>query len=203
MPINGLSFHPDGSQLAVVSQTCDEAVLVFDVPSGEKRAALPGTGCHAICFSPTGSRLAVAANNDIVVWDLRQNLPSLQWRAHDSTINAVAFASDGEQLVSVSNDRQTIFWDLRNGGESRLLSGRHRSPVYCAVFADDGRSLVSGAEDGTLKIWHTAEAQELVDLPRQPSACRRVAISDDGTYLACLLKSGRITVFSTRDQASR
>ena len=200
-PIDELGFHPDGSQLAVASRTRDEAVLLFHVPSGARTASVPTIGCNHACFSPDGGRLAIAADNDVTIWDLKRKQTLVQLGDHRSTVNAVAFTSGGNQLVSVSNDRKTILWDLGDEGPVRSKAGRHHAEVRCAAFAPDGRSYVSGDSAGSLKIWHAATGQELIELPQQPSGCRRIALSDDGNYLACLTDSGKVSLLRIREPA--
>ena len=59
---------------------------------------------------------------------------------------AVAFSSDGMQIVSGSGDGSVQVWDASTGVELKALSG-HTSIVRSVVFSSDGTWIVSGSDD--------------------------------------------------------
>jgi WD40 repeat protein/serine/threonine protein kinase len=66
----GLSFHPDGSRLAV--GCADTTIRLWDVATHEEVAELHGHEAyvHAVAFSPDGTRLASASGDFTVrIWD--------------------------------------------------------------------------------------------------------------------------------------
>ncbi len=62
----------------------------------------------------------------------------------------VVFKDNGQQLLSVSDDRSIRLWDLNSSSCLRVLYG-HKARVWSAMFFND--RLVSIGEDATCILW--------------------------------------------------
>jgi WD40 repeat protein/serine/threonine protein kinase len=127
-------------------------------------------------------------------WDYWQRLSHtehLTLVGHQGGVTAVAFAPDGQRLVTGGTDGTARIWDATRGQELVALRG-HQSSVMAVAFAPGGRWLVTGSTDGTARIWDAAEGRELRTLQGQsigpvwavavtPDGKRVVAGNDDGT----------------------
>jgi hypothetical protein len=99
---------------------------------------------------------------------------------HRGGLNAVAFAPDGQRLVTGGNDGTARVWDATSGQELSCLRG-HRSQVMDVAFAPDGHWLVTGGMDGTARIWDIAGGRELRKLQGQHTGpILAVAVTPDG-----------------------
>lgn len=127
-PVTSLAFSPDDSKLASASD--DRSIFLWNFnPDSHSLQGTPiklegHTGyIKSITFNKDGTLLASAGfDNKIILWDtsntdtIKQIGPPLD--LHSGVINAIAFGlnSDGGKaapfLVSVSDDRSAIKWDL-------------------------------------------------------------------------------------------
>ena len=67
-------------------------------------------------------------------------------------MNSVAFHSNGQYLVSTSDDATLKIWDLRKGQIMYTLYG-HEGPTTTAAFSPLGDFIISGGADQNLVIW--------------------------------------------------
>ncbi|MFM7279117.1 MAG: WD40 repeat domain-containing protein, partial [Microcystis aeruginosa] len=72
--------------------------------------------------------------------------------AHQMPINSVAITPDGTTLVSGSDDTTIKVWNLKRGGEPRILKS-HEKAVTSVAITPNGTTLVSGSAEKTIKVW--------------------------------------------------
>lgn len=119
-----MALSPDGTALAV--QGGHEPLSFWDVAVGTKMYDLElerMSGDHSICglaFSPDGTIIATAEFREVRLWDLRSRKVFRRLRGHLGNVNSVAFAPDGQTLISASDDGTLLVWDMTG----RLREGR-------------------------------------------------------------------------------
>lgn len=114
--ISGLSWSPDGEQLAFVGKSGGRDILmIYDVKSGHRKEKIdPGMeGMRNPSWSPDGSKIAFDGSksgfNDIYIYDLAsKNLTRLTNDRYDD--NDPAWSPDGKSLA-FSSDRPDYFED--------------------------------------------------------------------------------------------
>ena len=75
------------------------------------------------------------------------------FRGHSHGVWSVAYAPDGQTIVSGGVDRYVRVWDIETGRLLRSLRG-HTADIRALVFTPDGRTLASGSEDRTIRLWN-------------------------------------------------
>ncbi|XP_074344936.1 uncharacterized protein LOC141684001 isoform X2 [Apium graveolens] len=93
--------------------------------------------------------LRLAASQDLVLrLDLHGKLDK-----HRGCVNTVSFSSDGDILVSGSDDRRVILWDWQCGRIKLAFHTGHNNNVFQAKFMpfSDDRSIVTCAADGQVR----------------------------------------------------
>jgi mono/diheme cytochrome c family protein len=103
---------------------------------------------------------------------------------HTGTVNAVAFAADGQTAASASDDHSVRLWDIPGGKRLAVLDG-HKGEVYAVAFSGDGQSLLSGGADRLARLWNLQTRQAIRVLEGSTAAIRCVALSPDGKYAVC------------------
>jgi WD40 repeat protein len=153
---------------------------------------------RAVAFSPDGSLVASASNDDSVrLWDVRSHRPvGAPLTGHEGEVVDVAFAPDGRVLASAGNDDAIRLWDVRS---HRLLAVLRGPAGFSSVaFSPDGRTLASSGWDGTLRLWDVRSRRLLGDGPLADlhTVAEHVAFSPDGRTLASADDDGRIRLWS-------
>ena len=64
----------------------------------------------------------------------------------------MAFARDGEALITGSGDKTARVWDVASRRCVATLEG-HTDEVIAVAASPDGRTLATGSEDGTARLW--------------------------------------------------
>src|SRR5439155_4219041 len=101
---------------------------------------------------------------------------------HDAPVASVAFAPDGQALLSGSQDGTVRVWSAVTGALLRTLT--HGAAVASVAFAPDGRTVCSGGGDGALRLWDVQTGALLRTLLGHDAGVLTVAFSPDGTTLA-------------------
>lgn len=82
-------------------------------------------------------------------------------RGHSDSVRSISFSSDGQFIVSASEDRTVRLWDAKTGRQIGLPMRGHTSYVYSAYFSPDGKRIVSASEDKTIRIWDTETRRQI------------------------------------------
>jgi WD40 repeat protein len=67
---------------------------------------------QSLSFSPDGALLAVAAGNDVQIWDVTSGTQLVTLSGHSAEVMVVAFSPDGKTLASSGQDNQLILWQV-------------------------------------------------------------------------------------------
>ncbi len=92
-----------------------------------------------------------------------EKLPSIK---SSSTIKSLNSTSDGQTLVSGSQDGDIYLWNVETGQVITTLSG-HQEAIAAIAVSADGQILVSASEDGVIKVWDLVNRKELYTLNKE------------------------------------
>lgn len=191
-----LVFAADSQTLA--SSGHEGVVRVWDVKTGKNvsmaRAALFG---RSMAFAPDGKVLAVGSGLLLFLMDTASGKMLKQWRAHDNSINALAYSADGKLLASAGIGGPIRIWDPKTGTEIAKQPSGHREQITRVFLFPDGKTVVSSSADNTIRVWNVAAAKEdgCYDVFALRGQC--VALAPDGGQLATGHKDGSIHFLDT------
>ena len=155
----------------------------FSLPEGTRarlgKGAINGWW-SPVAYSSDGTRLAVASDLGIWLYDAHTGTELALLTDHATRISSVAFAPDGKTIASAGGGGggKIWFWDV----ETATLRGR-TFWGHSVVFAPDGKTIAS-ADGETVPLWD-ADSETLKNTLRgHTHEVTSVAFSPDGQTLA-------------------
>ncbi|MFN0054942.1 MAG: protein kinase domain-containing protein [Planctomycetales bacterium] len=160
--------------------------------SEERRLELPKTAFASLALDETGTRLATATMTGVTIWSVPsgEHLESLAWPADNDDKGTVpprftlpgdtyvVFAPDRTRIAAIRSirkppaangqiaaglDRQAVAWDLRPGGEARVLA-RGNLPAVALAFSPDGKSLAFPSSASSVSLWNSETGESSFEI---------------------------------------
>jgi WD40 repeat protein len=182
-PIRSLAYDPLGRFVATGDG--DSAVKIWDPRSGrEMSPPLMRTGVQDLAFRPDGRRLAVAASNEIYLYDPATWKLIRTLRKHDSefSLRRLAFSPRDGRVAAAMTEGTIVLWDEAQENPVAVLPG-HNAEARSLAFTSDGRRLASGGFDGSLYLWDL-ETEQPVLILRNTRPALSLAFDPTGRRLA-------------------
>ena len=101
---------------------------------------------------------------------------------HAKAVNSVAFLSDGNRIVSSSDDGTVRLWNAQSGALLHTFEG-HRGKVAAVAVSPNGRLAASAGWDRTVRLWDLETLAPAGVLEGHKNNVNAVAFSPDGTRL--------------------
>ncbi|MCY4403072.1 MAG: sigma-70 family RNA polymerase sigma factor [Candidatus Poribacteria bacterium] len=195
--INGISFSPDGTQIAVGSAT---GVWIYDTNTGAELSHFTDHKSRSgkVAFSPDGKTLASGMYDKILLWDITTGKLMKTFNREKSSFKTLTFIDDGKTLLCESYKGSVNLWDIKTGikkdfhpisskGFSALLSslfGRGVSAADLYIDNSDGKSIFAvGYEDGKIGLEDVSNGKRLKTLRGHKDSISQLVFSPDGTLL--------------------
>jgi WD40 repeat protein len=152
-----------------------------------------GDRVDGVAFSPSGSLLAGAGQDEVRVWRVGDGALVAVLRGRGELMS-VAFDPRGKLVAAGGSSGAAWVWDLRSKRRVARLIG-HRDTVTAVGFSGDGRYLVTAGHDGIARVW-TVPGGDLVTTLRSPaSQLESAAFAPRGRSLAVAGAGGRAAIF--------
>ena len=206
-PSQSVAISSDGSHAAVATTA---GVVMFDVPSWERRETLPGT--EPVIYAPRGEFLAYSNNREIINGidnynigiDLAEPRTGNLIRRMARNVEWVKWVADGStgRDIVVSGFRIS-HWDLSLG--KKIHSTSFKDPTGAACFASalspDGSTAIEQTDDG-LRIWDVPGEKIDYTIPKEDTTYFNTeCFSHDGTQLLMGMGDGRLSLWDMRKKA--
>jgi WD40 repeat protein len=184
--IEALAFSPDGNTLVSAEYSNGEATF-WDLnrrAKTDRMFAVFGGQLQALAVDPQGHWLAVGeVGPDIHLFRFGEHVAAAMLKGHTDRVVQLVFLKDGRTLLSTGYDGSIRSWDIgtRQEGKSLRAPG---SRIDCLAVWEDGKgglrlAFTSYGDDGVFV------SLDGVVLERVTAGPDRVALSPDGTRLAC------------------
>jgi WD40 repeat protein len=147
----------------------------------------------AVAFHPQNNQLLTADGQGLLkLWtiavvkkpgqqDRTEVKPAKMFEAHTGGVAAVAFHSNGSQVLSGGADRLVKLWDLTTGKVVRTY-GPMGGPVTAVAFSRDFVQ-VGAAGGKTAVVWNAADGKEVLSVAH-PADVTALSFNADKTWIA-------------------
>jgi WD40 repeat protein len=110
-------------------------------------------------IAPDGRTFVTVRGLEAQLWETATRRPLAGPLRHHRSILSAAFSSDGQQLVTVSEDGLARIWDVRTGGSIAAL--REESPIKSASLSPLGDRLLTVSAGRKIHIRETASGRTI------------------------------------------
>jgi len=121
------------------------------VPSGVLNVVGSGRG-GAVYLDKKGELAAVAAVQDVVIWDLKKKERLRRLPGGKTDVSCLAVNGNGSLLAVGYHDGTIKLFDT-GSGESEVTFTGHKTAVTALSFDKEGLRLVSGSRDTNIVVW--------------------------------------------------
>jgi WD40 repeat protein len=182
--------QPGGEQLLVLTAGNEMNLWRWRHPGQPQSLTLPANGrITALAADPAGRYLAWGSSEGEAALMLAGGKPGAGWRLAASgaastaaaPVGALAFSPDGHWLA-VARGGEVSLIDAASGRASAALAAQE-SPVTALHFSHNGRLLATATSDRTVRLWNTANGQELGLRSQHRQAVQGMAFSPDDSLL--------------------
>lgn len=204
--IYGATFSRDGQQVISVAcgnrdesdNACISALFIFwDVATGQiiyrkekniTESLSNGTFSPDMQYLLSGScgefnSTDICTSGILVLWDLETGDIVREFEGHRATVTTISFSSDGNRIVSGSEDNSIIMWNSETGAIIRKYEG-HSDTVTTVSFSPDGSRVASRSADNSIIVWDSETGAIIRRLDNQTDSVRHLAFSPNGQELA-------------------
>ncbi|MEA5594244.1 SMEK domain-containing protein [Rivularia sp. UHCC 0363] len=101
---------------------------------------------------------------------------------HSSSVWSVAVTSDGQKLISGSQDGAVKIWNLKSGNLIRTITA-HNDSVNTVITSHDGLYIFSGSHDKSIKIWDLNTGDLIRTLTGHHGSINAVVLTPDGSKI--------------------
>jgi len=109
------------------------------------------------------------------------------------SIKSITYSPNGKMILSCSEDRTAILWDLSGKVISSFIG--HSSRIINVEFSPDSKMIFTNSEDGDLKMWDLS-GREIKNENFQSQRVSALGISPDGTMILLGCEDGSVKFWS-------
>jgi WD40 repeat protein len=193
-------FSPNGNLIAIDTGrnrfhlwTWKASQELLEVPGG------PGT-LNSGMFSPDSKNIVSRRDQVAEVWRLPEDqgirptkVKELRGR-HTDKVNSASFSSDGEFVVTASDDATALIWKWKTNYSPVELRG-HAGQVFGATFSHDGKYVVTPSRDATARVWESETGKSVTELFGHQGPVREAGFSSDGQFILTVGDDHKARIF--------
>lgn len=162
--VNSIAWRPDSSQIAVY-EFATIKTYILEVPTlevvNDKIQANGDEIDVPLTWSPDGTLLAVADQDEIILWDTSTWQQKIILQGHTREIAALEFSSDGLKLASGGLDRAVLIWDIASKQQIGLLTG---FSGYVSDIQWAAENTTIAVAEASISIWDLERGEVIAEL---------------------------------------
>ncbi len=117
--VNAVAFNADGTKVAAAIGEPDNAVIIWDVATGNQDYKMVGhsANVNSVAFSPDGQTL-ISGSDDmtIILWDAKTGQSVTRFTGHSASVISLLWSTDGHTAYSSSTQPKDgiLAWQIRS-----------------------------------------------------------------------------------------
>ncbi|MGL4422380.1 MAG: hypothetical protein ACRCZF_17050, partial [Gemmataceae bacterium] len=181
--ITNLLFTHDGRTLLLAGVA--GRIRGIDTSTGKERFPIAEfAGKITQLALSTDTYAAASADGTARVFSLRTGLPITAPLKHNNPVRTIAFAPDGTQIATGTDDGSVMLWNVRDGVPALPAALRHPARVNAVALSADGRKILTGCDDGHARVWDGSTGQLAGQPLSHDGPVLHIAPGPDGRLLA-------------------
>ncbi len=209
--IHALAWSPDSQKLVTGS---NNQILFLDAQVGTQLARSTHRHTAAITsLAWTGQNqqpqvVSGAMDTHAIAWNTTTYRAQTVFQRHNTPIESVSWASDGQTVASSSQGGAIRVWNAASGQEVHAFYLDAKVPMRVLAFSPVETTLAVGGDDGIVRLWNgqvcqqqmvVNGVQQCVDTPQRiqvsHTAIRSLAWSPTGKFLAVGSSDGILSLW--------
>ena len=147
----------------------------------------------SVDFAPQGTMIAFASNRTVEIWDMNDDMPTAEARAHSDRITDVSYSPDGRFVVSAGDGGELIILNSANGAVIARLTG-HEDAINAVAVDKESALIASASDDESIRIWDIVDHVVLGKLA-VPGGASKVIFSPASQHVIYGTRDGRVGVW--------
>ncbi|KAK4556423.1 hypothetical protein LTR86_006567 [Recurvomyces mirabilis] len=196
-----LAFSPDGSSVAVGTDTGAIMLQDFDQPDQDDRSTTVsfGSDIEAMSLSSDGRTLATASwRGEICIWDVQGRSVTTRWLDLPG-VTAVCFSPVGDMLASSTHDGTVTIWNITCNAQRVAAIATGIIEMKTIALSSHGSFLACQAGHRSVAVWHVADSLKVKVLSTAPYV-EKLIFSAHSDFLAVIsLKSVQLCTLTSGD----
>jgi len=150
---------------------------------------------RSLAISSDGKWLACGmGNSSIQIFNLtKSGLPSMK-EGHKGWVNDLEFIDNKDLLISASEDKTVLCWDLETNKSRTIASWPDRIRAICV--SKDGKYVYGGIDNGTVVQWNIENGEANTLFENKGISIYAICLNSAGNRLAIGDKNGNIIIIS-------
>lgn len=175
-------FDPSGQR--IITGTSTGKVRVWNTHGGGDPLVLQtASAIRSMAIQPGDRMIAATADDGVVrLWSLQDPAAPVRLEGHHGPVTAVAFAADGDRLITTSRDSTAIVWTVAR--ETVAVLRGHAGAVTTAALNAAGTIAFTGGNDGVLRLWDLGVNTPVSTVHgRHDAQITSIALAPDGSSI--------------------
>jgi WD40 repeat protein len=158
-------------------------------------------GGSVVTFSQSGDRMASGGWEGVVqLWRLPDGKRVSRWRAHDDSVNGLAFVGGDRRVLTAGYDGVLAEW---SPGGKPLRRIQTPAPVTHMVASAALGRVLTGHGDGSVRVWRLADLELIETRKRHQGAVKAVAMDPHSLRYASSGSDGAVFIWDEDDGVAR
>jgi WD40 repeat protein len=180
-----MALSPDGTRLAAAGWNSTKSTMrVFEAKTLKEIMNITHMGLlKAVVFNHDATLLAIANRNNAEIWEIDsgREIASI---LHDSSVNGIAFSSNGSLLTTTSSDGVLRVWEIDTGKE--IANATLKDQLLSVAFGPEGKIRVLCGDrthfpENFLKVIDIKSGNELLNISKDSI---NSLLSSDGSRMS-------------------